>query len=96
MGQPRPHHGHDDTSKPQQLASIEVISPLKPRGKDPEEIRDRIFEPARYIPVEQLGTTDDCGSSPRCDDAFITREKAVEDSPRWRRTVMAQDMINGT
>lgn len=28
------------------------------------------------FPVEQLGTTDDCGFSPFCDDTSTTREKA--------------------
>jgi 5-methyltetrahydropteroyltriglutamate--homocysteine methyltransferase len=43
----------------------------------PEEIRDRILEAARYIPVEQLGTTDDCGFLP-FSDTSTTREKAFE------------------
>ena len=42
----------------------------------PEEVRDRVLEAAQYIPVEQLGTTDDCGFSPFCDDTSTTREKA--------------------
>jgi 5-methyltetrahydropteroyltriglutamate--homocysteine methyltransferase len=53
-----------------------VVSSIDPRIEDPEEIRDRILEAARYIPVEQLGTTDECGFSPFCDDTSTTREKA--------------------
>ena len=41
-------------------------------------MRDRVLEAARYIPVEQLGTTDDCGFSPFCDDTSTTRDTAFE------------------
>jgi methionine synthase II (cobalamin-independent) len=42
---------------------------IDPRVETPEEIRDRTLEAARYIPVAQLGTTDDCGFSPFSDEA---------------------------
>jgi len=35
-----------------------------------------VLEAAHYIPVDQLGTTDDCGFSPFCDDVSTTRETA--------------------
>ena len=47
-----------------------------PESKPPEEMRDRILEAAQYIPVDQLGTTDDCGFSPFCDDTSTTRDTA--------------------
>jgi len=53
-----------------------VVSPIDPRIEIPEEVRDRILEAAEYIPVDQLGTTDDCGFSPVCDDTSTTRETA--------------------
>ena len=62
--------------KPGQRIFIGVVSPIDPRVEEPEEIRDRILEAVRYIPVEQLGTTDDCGFSPFCDDTSTTRQKA--------------------
>jgi 5-methyltetrahydropteroyltriglutamate--homocysteine methyltransferase len=34
------------------------------------------LEAAQYIPLNQLGTTDDCGLSPFCDDVSTTRETA--------------------
>src|SRR5262249_30347294 len=43
---------------------VGVVSPIDPRVETPEEVRDRVLEAAQYIPVEQLGTTDDCGFSP--------------------------------
>jgi len=55
---------------------VGVVAPIDPRIETPEEVRDRVLEAAQYIPVEQLGTTDDCGFSPFCDDTSTTREKA--------------------
>ena len=82
--------------KPVQRIFIGVVSPIDPRVEDPAEIRDRILEAARYIPVEQLGTTDDCGFSPFCDDTSTTREKAfAKIRARVEGTLLAEDMING-
>jgi 5-methyltetrahydropteroyltriglutamate--homocysteine methyltransferase len=62
--------------KPDQRVFVGVVSPIDPRVDAPEEVRDRVLEAARYIPVEQLGTTDDCGYSPFCDDTTTTRDTA--------------------
>jgi 5-methyltetrahydropteroyltriglutamate--homocysteine methyltransferase len=62
--------------KPDQRAFVGVISPINPRVDTPEEVRDRVLEAARYIPVEQLGTTDDCGFSPFSDDQSTSRDTA--------------------
>ena len=45
-------------------------------SRPPEEVRDRVLEAASYIPLDQLGTTDDCGFSPFSDDTSTTRETA--------------------
>jgi 5-methyltetrahydropteroyltriglutamate--homocysteine methyltransferase len=75
---------------------VGVVSPIDPRIEHPEEIRDRILEAARYIPVEQLGTTDDCGFSPFCDDTSTTREKAfAKIRARVEGTALAEEIING-
>jgi 5-methyltetrahydropteroyltriglutamate--homocysteine methyltransferase len=55
---------------------VGVISPIDPRVDTPEEVRDRVLEAAKYIRLEQLGTTDDCGFSPFSDDTSTTRETA--------------------
>ena len=82
--------------KPGQRIFIGVVSPIDPRVENPEEIRDRILEAVRYIPVEHLGTTDDCGFSPFCDDTSTTREKAfAKIRSRVEGTLLAQKMING-
>src|SRR5665213_225858 len=62
--------------KPDQRVFVGVISPIDPRVDTPEEVRDRVLEAAEYIPLQQLGTTDDCGFSPFSDDTSTTREKA--------------------
>ncbi len=62
--------------KPGQRIFVGVVAPIDPHVETPEEVRDRIVEAARYIPIDQLGTTDDCGFSPFCDDTSTTRETA--------------------
>jgi 5-methyltetrahydropteroyltriglutamate--homocysteine methyltransferase len=55
-----------------------VVSPIDAHVDTPEEVRDRVLEAAEHIPVDQLGTTDDCGFSPFSDDLSTTREKAFQ------------------
>ncbi|WP_183561680.1 cobalamin-independent methionine synthase II family protein [Mucilaginibacter sp. SP1R1] len=62
--------------KPNQKAFIGVIDVLNPTIETAEQVRDRVLEAAQYIPISQLGTTDDCGFSPFCDDVSTTRETA--------------------
>ena len=62
--------------KPEQRVFVGMVAPIDPRIETPEEIRDRILEAVRYIPLEQLGTTDDCGFSPFSDDTSTGRETA--------------------
>lgn len=62
--------------KPEQRAFVGVVSTIDPHVDTPEEVRDRVLEAAEYIPLEQLGTTDDCGFSPFSDDTSTSRETA--------------------
>jgi 5-methyltetrahydropteroyltriglutamate--homocysteine methyltransferase len=62
--------------KPDQRVFVGVVAPIDPHVETAEEVRDRVVEAAEYIPVEQLGTTDDCGFSPFCDDISTSRETA--------------------
>ena len=62
--------------KPDQRVFVGVVAPIDPRIETPEEVRDRTLEAAEHIPVEQLGTTDDCGFSPFSDDASTSRDTA--------------------
>ena len=62
--------------KPDQRVFVGVVAPIDPRIDTPEEVRDRVLEAAEYIPVAQLGTTDDCGFAPFCDDTSTSRDTA--------------------
>ena len=62
--------------KPDQRIFVGVIAPIDPHVETPEEVRDRMLEAAEYIPLEQLGTTDDCGFSPFSDDTSTSRDTA--------------------
>ena len=62
--------------KVDQTIFVGVIDPLNSRIDTAEEVRDRVLEASEYIPVSQLGTTDDCGFSPFSDDTSTSRETA--------------------
>jgi 5-methyltetrahydropteroyltriglutamate--homocysteine methyltransferase len=62
--------------KPHQRIFVGVVAPIDPRVETAEEVRDRVLEAARHIPVEQLGTTDDCGFAPFSDDTSTSRDTA--------------------
>jgi 5-methyltetrahydropteroyltriglutamate--homocysteine methyltransferase len=82
--------------KPDQRIFVGVVAPIDPRVETPEEVRDRVLEAAQYIPVGQLGTTDDCGFSPFCDDTSTTRDTAfAKIEARVRGTALAADMLGG-
>ncbi|KAJ3946492.1 hypothetical protein N0V92_013344 [Colletotrichum tropicale] len=55
---------HKDADGVKQVAFIGVTNPLDPRIETAKEIADDLCEAAKYIPVDQLGATDDCGFSP--------------------------------
>jgi 5-methyltetrahydropteroyltriglutamate--homocysteine methyltransferase len=80
--------------KPEHRIFVGVVSPIDPRLETPEEVRDRVLQAAEYIPVEQLGTTDDCGFSPFCDDTSTTREMAfAKIRARVEGTALAAEIL---
>lgn len=80
--------------RPEHRIFVGVISPIDPRIESAEEVRDRVLEAAEHIPVEQLGTTDDCGFSPFCDDTSTTRDRAfAKIRARVEGTAMASDLL---
>ncbi|HEU5161850.1 MAG TPA: 5-methyltetrahydropteroyltriglutamate--homocysteine methyltransferase, partial [Thermoanaerobaculia bacterium] len=82
--------------KPGQRVFVGVVSPIEPRVDTPEEVRDRVLEAAEYIPVDQLGTTDDCGFSPFSDDTSTTRETAfAKIRARVLGTALAAERLGG-
>jgi 5-methyltetrahydropteroyltriglutamate--homocysteine methyltransferase len=85
-----------DCMKPGQRVFVGVIAPINPHIETPEQVRDRILEAAKHIPIEQLGTTDDCGFSPFCDDTSTTRDTAfAKIRARVRGTALAERIFGG-
>jgi 5-methyltetrahydropteroyltriglutamate--homocysteine methyltransferase len=80
--------------KPDQLLFVGVTDPINPRVESPEEVRDRVLEAAELIPIESLGTTDDCGFSPFADDTSTPRETAfAKIKSRIEGTAMAARVL---
>jgi 5-methyltetrahydropteroyltriglutamate--homocysteine methyltransferase len=65
-----------DHIKPNQKVFLGVIDVLNPRIETPREVCDLLVEASSYIPVAQLGSTDDCGFSPFADDVSTARSIA--------------------
>jgi 5-methyltetrahydropteroyltriglutamate--homocysteine methyltransferase len=62
--------------KPRHRVFVGVVAAIDPHVETAEEVRDRVLQAARHIPADQLGTTDDCGFAPFCDDVSTTRDTA--------------------
>jgi 5-methyltetrahydropteroyltriglutamate--homocysteine methyltransferase len=77
--------------KPGQMLFVGVTDPIDPKIEKPEAVRDRVLEAAEFIPLESLGTTDDCGFSPFADDTSTSRETAfAKVKSRVEGTAMAE------
>jgi 5-methyltetrahydropteroyltriglutamate--homocysteine methyltransferase len=80
--------------RPEHRIFVGVVAPIDPRIESPEEVRDRVLEAAKYIPIEQLGTTDDCGFAPFADDLSTSRDTAFEKiRARVLGTALAAEII---
>jgi methionine synthase II (cobalamin-independent) len=78
-------YSRDDANGVPQMCFMGVINPLSPDVETPEQVRDELMMAARYIPVERLGATDDCGFSP-----FSRDVKPKHGSPDYARDVAMQ------
>ncbi|WP_433966773.1 cobalamin-independent methionine synthase II family protein [Tunturiibacter gelidiferens] len=67
-----------DLASPQHLVFIGVIDPINPAIETAAQVRDRILEAASFLPLERLGTTDDCGFAPFADDTSTARDTAFQ------------------
>jgi 5-methyltetrahydropteroyltriglutamate--homocysteine methyltransferase len=82
--------------KRDQRVFVGVTAPVDPHIETPEEVRDRILEASEYIPIDQLGTTDDCGFSPFSDDTSTSRDTAfAKIQARVVGTRLAEKLIGG-
>jgi methionine synthase II (cobalamin-independent) len=87
-------HRRADANGVPQVCFIGVVNPLNPLVETPEQVRDDLLLAAKYIPVERLGSTDDCGFSP-----FSIDVKPKHGSPDYARDVAFQKItsrIKGT
>ena len=65
-----------DHARPFQRVFVGVTDPIAPRVESPSEVAERTIEAAQFIPLDRLGTTDDCGFSPFADDESTARDIA--------------------
>jgi methionine synthase II (cobalamin-independent) len=78
-------HSRDDANGVPQVCFMGVINPLSPDVETPEQVKDDLVTAAKYIPVERLGATDDCGFSP-----FSRDVKPKHGSPDFARDIAMQ------
>ncbi len=87
-------HSREDANGVKQVCFVGVINPQSPVVETPEQVRDDLLLAAKYIPVDRLGSTDDCGFSP-----FSIDVKPKHGSPDFARDVAFQKIesrIKGT
>ncbi|KAJ5605488.1 hypothetical protein N7510_008269 [Penicillium lagena] len=78
-----------DANGVKQVAFIGVVNPLDPKIETPEQIRDDLVTASKYIAIDQLGATDDCGFSP-----FSIDIKPKHGSPDFAREIAFQKIAN--
>ncbi len=78
-------NSRDDANGVPQVCFMGVINPLSPEVETPEQVKNDLVTAARYIPVERLGATDDCGFSP-----FSRDVKPKHGSPDFARDIAMQ------
>ena len=79
---------------PDRLAFVGVIDTCTNEVESAETVRDRVLAAAEHLPVDQLGTTDDCGFSPFADDVVMTRDTAfAKIAARVAGTAMAAEQL---
>ena len=71
-----------------------VIDVISEEVESIQTVRDRVLLAAKYIPLDQLGTTHDCGFSPFSDDVATSRETAFSKiTARIQGTQLAYDQL---
>jgi methionine synthase II (cobalamin-independent) len=96
-------HSRADANGVKQVCFIGVINPLNPRVETAEEVADALLTASKYIPLDRLGSTDDCGFSPFSIDnkpkhgsPDVARDIAFQKiAARVRGTAMASEKLAG-
>ncbi|HEY3610830.1 MAG TPA: cobalamin-independent methionine synthase II family protein [Pseudonocardiaceae bacterium] len=85
-----------DNSHDDQRIFVGVTDPINPRVETAEEVRDRVLEAAQYLPLDRLGTCDDCGFAPFADDVSTSRDTAfAKVAARVAGTKLAEQELGG-
>jgi methionine synthase II (cobalamin-independent) len=78
-------YSREDANGVPQVCFMGVIKVGDPTVETPEQVKDELLTAAKYIPVERLGATDDCGFSP-----FSRDVKPAHESPDAARDIAMQ------
>ena len=82
--------------QPGQRIFVGVIDVLDAEVETPERVRERVLKAAEYLPLDRLGTTDDCGFSPFEDDTSTGRDTAfAKIEARVLGTRLAERVLRG-
>ena len=87
-------HSRADANGVKQVCFIGVINPLNARVESADEVAADLVTASKYIPVDRLGSTDDCGFSP-----FSVDNKPKHGSPDAARDIAFQKIaarVKGT
>ncbi|MFT5699211.1 MAG: 5-methyltetrahydropteroyltriglutamate--homocysteine methyltransferase [Desulforhopalus sp.] len=83
-----------DNLRPNQRIYVGVIDVVNEEVESAETVCDRVLLAAKHIPLNQLGTTDDCGFSPFSDDVVTSRDIAfAKIRSRVEGTQLAYDKL---
>jgi 5-methyltetrahydropteroyltriglutamate--homocysteine methyltransferase len=86
-----------DHRQPDQVIFVGVTDPIDRRTETAQQVCDRIRLAAQYIPIQALGSTDDCGFSPFADDASTSRDMAfAKIRARVAGTLLATEQLART
>jgi 5-methyltetrahydropteroyltriglutamate--homocysteine methyltransferase len=80
--------------KPDQRVYVGVTDPIDAHVETAEQVCERVLLAARHLPIEWLGTTDDCGFAPFADDRSTARDTAfAKITARVQGTRMAAERL---
>ncbi len=80
--------------EPNQFIFVGVIDPISPQVESAEEVRDRVLEAARFLPIDRLGTTDDCGFAHSPVEPCLSRQTAfAKIKARVDGTALAREIL---
>ena len=83
-----------ESLEPRQFIFVGVIDPTNKEVETEEQVRDRVLEASRFLPLDRLGTTDDCGFAPFADDRSTSRFTAfAKIKARIKGTEMARELL---